>query len=92
MVGRNGDSVETIRELIAVPAKVEAVLLAYAKRHPEDQQGIEGALEFRRRVAEEFERLVLVSQGEPSPVLSPHGPPVVAYHSKQKYCYSGCGE
>jgi hypothetical protein len=62
MVGRNGDSVETIRELNAVPPEVEALLLAYAKRHPKDQQGIEGVLEFRRRVAQEFERFVASAQ------------------------------
>jgi hypothetical protein len=59
MVGRNGDTVESVRELIAVPPRIEAALLLYAERNPEDALGIERVLQFRRRVAEEFERLVM---------------------------------
>ncbi|MFQ5816380.1 MAG: hypothetical protein ACE5H2_00280 [Terriglobia bacterium] len=51
MVGKNGDTVDTIRALIAVPPKVEAVLLAYAQTDRNAQRGIE-------RVAEAFERLL----------------------------------
>lgn len=58
MLSRNGDTVQTIRELIAVPPKVEAALWLYASRHPEDRAGIEGALSYRRAVGEEFEWLV----------------------------------
>jgi hypothetical protein len=58
MLGRNGDTAETIRELIRVPANIEAILRAYARSFPEDAAGIEGVIEFRRRVSEEFERLV----------------------------------
>jgi hypothetical protein len=54
----NGDTVESIRELIAVPPKIEEALWRYARLHPEDAQGIEQVLEFRRCVREEFERLV----------------------------------
>lgn len=57
LVGRNGDTVESVRELIAVPPRMEAALLLYAERNPEDALGIERVLQFRRRVAEEFERL-----------------------------------
>ena len=37
--------------------RIEAALLLYAERNPEDAQGIERVLQFRRRVAEEFKRL-----------------------------------
>ena len=57
LIGRNGDTVEPVRELIAVPPRMEAALLLYAERNPEDALGIERVLEFRRRVAEEFDRL-----------------------------------
>jgi hypothetical protein len=57
LVGRNGDTVESVRELIAVPHSIETALLLYAQRNPEDALGIERVLHFRRRVAEEFERL-----------------------------------
>ncbi|MFY9531443.1 MAG: hypothetical protein WBC04_12360 [Candidatus Acidiferrales bacterium] len=58
LIGRNGNTVEKIRALIAVPPEIEAVLRAYAVRYPEDGASVEQALEFRRRVGEEFERLV----------------------------------
>ena len=34
MIGRNGDTVETIRELIAVPPRTERLLKAYAEQNP----------------------------------------------------------
>lgn len=58
LIGRNGNTVEKIRELIAVPPEIEAVLRAYTVRYPEDGASVGRALEFRRRVGEEFERLV----------------------------------
>ena len=44
--GRNGDTLDSIRELIAVPLEVEEAL------------GIHRVLKLRRKVAEEFDRLV----------------------------------
>ena len=58
MLGRNGETVESIRSLIAVPPEIEDALTLYARRNPEDAFGIERVIRFRRRVAEEFERLV----------------------------------
>jgi hypothetical protein len=58
MLGGNGDTVDTIRELIAVPREIETMLRAYAGQYPEYAIGIERVLQFRRRVGEEFERLV----------------------------------
>ena len=65
MIGRNGDSVESIRELIRVSSKVEAWLLEQARYSPRSRRGILKALDFRRRVAAEFERLV-ASESRPS--------------------------
>lgn len=58
MIGRNGDSVDTIRELIAVPPEIETALRAFAGEHPEEQRGIERILKFREKVLAEFERVV----------------------------------
>lgn len=56
-IGRHGDTVESIRELIVVLQEIERTLRLYLRRHPEDE-GIERVLEFRSRVAEEFEELL----------------------------------
>ncbi len=58
MIGRNGDSLESIRELISVPPHVETLLRAFAQEHPEHGAGIEGILRYRLEVGREFERLV----------------------------------
>jgi hypothetical protein len=53
------------------PAKLAVDLLTclFVKHHPEDARGIEKVLRFRRRVREEFDRLVRVSltSGEQPP-------------------------
>jgi hypothetical protein len=58
MVRSGSCSIEEIRELIAVPEPVEEALLAYAERFPTDGQRIHCVLQFREKVAAEFERLV----------------------------------
>lgn len=58
MIGRNGDSVESIRELIQVSPKIETWLLEQARHSPRGRRGIEKVLDFRRRVAAEFEQLI----------------------------------
>lgn len=63
MIGRNGDTVEKIRELIAVPPRIESVLRAYAAHSPAEGPSIEGVLRYRRKVAKEFEALLRVSAG-----------------------------
>jgi hypothetical protein len=73
LIGRNGDTVESVRELIAVPPRMEAALLLYAERNPEDARGIERVLEFRRRVAEEFERLQEQKRETTFPIASGNG-------------------
>jgi hypothetical protein len=57
LVGSNGDTIESIRELIAVPQEIEERLGLYAKRYPEEAPTIEKVLSFRKRVREEFDRL-----------------------------------
>jgi hypothetical protein len=58
MVNRGPRTVEETRDLIAVPPAAEDALRAYADRYPEEAWEIEGILQFRQRVAEEFEILV----------------------------------
>ena len=67
LIRRHAASVEAVRDLIAVPPEIEAVLFLYAKGHPEDVRGIEKVLRFRRRVREEFDRLVRASE-KPAPI------------------------
>jgi hypothetical protein len=57
MVGRNGDTVESVRELIAVPPETERTLRSLYLPASRGRLGIERVLQYRRRVAEEFERL-----------------------------------
>jgi len=63
LLGKNGDTVETICAVISVPPKIEAALRAYARKHAEEREGIERILRFRKRVAEEFWRLI--TEGNP---------------------------
>jgi hypothetical protein len=58
MVRSGSCSIEEIRDLIAVPKPVEEALLAYAERFPTDGQRIYCVLQFREKVAAEFERLI----------------------------------
>lgn len=57
MVGEE-HTVEELRELIAVPPKIQAVLLAYAREFPEEAYFVGRTLKFRASVLQEFERLV----------------------------------
>jgi len=58
MMIRKQDTVESIRELIAVSPEIEEALTLYARQHPEDAYGIERVLRFRQSVGEEFESLI----------------------------------
>jgi hypothetical protein len=58
LVRGNAASTESIRDLIAVPPEIEAALCLYASQHAKDAQGIEKVLSFRKRVREEFDRLI----------------------------------
>jgi hypothetical protein len=58
MLGQDGNTVEELRELIAVPPRIEWALRAYAQAHPEEAYFVSRALKFRGAVAREFERLL----------------------------------
>lgn len=58
MLGQDGNTVEEFREPIAVPAKIERALRAFAVAHVQDSHWIFASLKFREAVAQEFERLV----------------------------------
>jgi hypothetical protein len=58
MLGQGGNTVELIRDLIAVPPKIARVLLAFARAHPEEAHSVQKNLKFRQAVGIEFERLV----------------------------------
>ena len=64
MVGRNGDTVDSIRELIRVSPKFEAWLLEQTRYSPRGRRGILKVLDFRRRVLAELEKLVRPNVGE----------------------------
>jgi hypothetical protein len=55
-----GDTVDDIRQLIAIPHHIEASLRAFIVTHPEESSEIEYMLSFRREVANAFERFVAV--------------------------------
>ena len=58
LVRFNGSTVETIRELIDIPAETEEYFRSFVADHPEEESPIERVIEFRKRVREEFDRLV----------------------------------
>ena len=58
MLGQDGNSVEELRELIAVPPRIEWALRAYLKAHREEQHFIARVIKFREAVARKFEFLV----------------------------------
>ena len=54
----NGNTVDDIRRLIAVPPDVEASLRAFIRSYPEESFEIAYMLSFRQKVALEFERIL----------------------------------
>ena len=54
----NGDTVDDVRRLIAVPHHIEATLRAFIVAHTEKSFEVECMLSFRRDVATAFERFV----------------------------------
>jgi hypothetical protein len=67
MVRFGSCTIGEIRELIAVPKHVSEALLAYAERYPEDNERIRCILQFRERVAEEFERRIEADRSPAEP-------------------------
>ena len=60
LLGKNGHTIDKIRELIRVTPKEEAILRAAALNSPILAEHIERVLRYRVQVAEEFERLIEV--------------------------------
>lgn len=58
------NSLEALRELIAVPPRTERLLRTFAMKNPAEAHWIESTIKFRQAVAREFERLV--REGVPS--------------------------
>jgi hypothetical protein len=63
-IGRNGETVDSIRELICLDQENRKILTNFAAAYPEEVWVLR-ALEFRERVLEQFERLVLRSRPHP---------------------------
>ena len=57
MMQRTGGTVESFRELIAIPPEIQEALTLYAYKHSEDAFRIERVIGFRQRVSEVFEQL-----------------------------------
>jgi len=62
---QNKETVESIRELIEVSTESPNNLKAFVRCYPEEAQWIELSLLFRKLVATEFERLILLRQVHP---------------------------
>ena len=58
LIGSNGQTADTVRELIAIPPRELSILQALTKSSPELSRRVEHAIEFRQQVLEEFDRLV----------------------------------
>lgn len=63
LVERRVETVDGVRELIAVPPRVEKTLEAYARQNPDQACWVGQVLRFRRTVLEKFE-LLLIARGE----------------------------
>lgn len=59
LIGKDGNTVAGIRELIAVPPNLENILREFARRDPAEAHWIATSLRFRKLVARHFERLVM---------------------------------
>jgi hypothetical protein len=68
MLGRNGDTEESLLKLIRVAPREQAALRECAARCHELSGHIERALRFREKVEEEFERLAKMATSSPHQV------------------------
>lgn len=59
LVGRHGNTVETVRELIGIAPEQLAQLRAFARMYPGESLFIGRAMQFRQAVAVEFEKLMV---------------------------------
>jgi hypothetical protein len=65
-IGRNGETVDSVRELICLDPESHKILTNFAAAQPAESVWVLRVLEFRERVLEQFERLVLQSQSRRS--------------------------
>ncbi len=68
-IGRNGDTADSIHELIGVSPETEALLRRFASKHHQCARGVEAIPAYRQKVGEELERLA--ANAAPA-VNSPH--------------------
>jgi hypothetical protein len=61
-IGRNGETIDSIRELISLDQESRKILTDFAAAQPAEGVWVLRAIEFRERVLEQFERLVSKSQ------------------------------
>jgi hypothetical protein len=73
-IGRNGQSLASIRAAIVIPADVERELQTFAKRRPEEAWWVEQALAYRRAVLAAFDRLVAAAAPAASPCVASADP------------------
>jgi hypothetical protein len=66
LLGKNGHTIDKLRELIRVTPKEEAILRASSLHSPALVERIEQALRYRVEVAQEFERLIRALPKNPS--------------------------
>jgi hypothetical protein len=61
-IGRNGETVDSIRELISLDQESRKILTDFAAAQPAEGVWVLRAIAFRERVLEQFERLVSLSK------------------------------
>jgi hypothetical protein len=57
-IGRNGETIDSVRELICLDPESRKVLENFAAAQPAESVWVLRVMEFRERVLEQFERLV----------------------------------
>jgi hypothetical protein len=57
LVGKTGETVQTIRDLILIDQRLEKILQTFVKSSPYETMWVLRAIQFRRLVLEEFNRL-----------------------------------
>ena len=75
MLGRDGNTVDSIRKLIGLDAHAERVLRAFAAADPGEADWVEGVLKFRNEVLRQFNRLLREGLAKPKPAVLKPAPP-----------------
>lgn len=64
MLGHDGNTVEALCELIAVPPKIEYVLRAFARVHPEEAHSIDRNIKFSSSKITSFDTAAFRATGD----------------------------